>query len=189
MSRTEAIKAYRNARDEADMILVGYILTHPGESLAGLCKDADPENWNALRTRVQRRLQKATSEGDSERLHAPSAAQRSGIRSGKSAIKARPELAAQMVSDPAVREALDRAIPEIQVINQETTALEIEAALRHFVTRVDNIIHGLGPIERADEVKALLDRGRIHFDRIEFARTHGESDMDAGLRVLTGEQS
>lgn len=109
MTRTEAIKAYKEARNEADMILVGYMIENPTENLEGMCKDADPENWKALASRVRRKLEKARSEGETSRTSAPKPNQKASIRSAKAAIRQHPELAAGLVEDPDVNLAISKA--------------------------------------------------------------------------------
>jgi len=44
----------QEAYDEATEMIVAYIELNPDEQLQPLCKEIDPENWNALRNRVQR---------------------------------------------------------------------------------------------------------------------------------------
>lgn len=50
------------AKDEIAAEIVAYIDAHPSQSLQTLCKEIDPDDWNALRHRAQA-LQKARSEG------------------------------------------------------------------------------------------------------------------------------
>ena len=123
MTRREAIFAYRAARDEADQILVGYILENPTENLAGLCKEADPDNWNALRNRVQRRLEKTKSEGVS--ASAISESFKGAVRGAKSGIRKHPELAEALLNDPDVREAITDAVAK------DTTATAQVASKTH----------------------------------------------------------
>lgn len=83
IARAKAILG--EAYEAAAELVVLYLEKHPGEKLQPLCKEIDPDNWNALRQKVQRaqEARKASNDAGSTRSQAAPANQ---IRTAKSAI-------------------------------------------------------------------------------------------------------
>lgn len=58
MTRTEIVREAKailaEAYESAAEMIALYLDDHPAESMQSLCKEIDPDNWNALRQRVQR---------------------------------------------------------------------------------------------------------------------------------------
>lgn len=89
------------AYQEATEMIVAYLESHPGEPTATLCKEIDPDNWNALRNRVQRLQEKRRSEAISARTGTLPETQKREERRVRHAVKENPELVAELVaSDP-----------------------------------------------------------------------------------------
>lgn len=99
----------QEAYEEATEMIAAYIELNPSEQLQTLCKEIDPENWNALRQRVQRAqdARKASPEAMSARSRALSD---SRVRHARSALRD-PEIRERVLSDftPTERAAVVRA--------------------------------------------------------------------------------
>lgn len=102
--RAKAILA--EAYDEAAYMVAEYLEKHPSESLKALCLEIDPDNWNALRNRVQRAQTKINANADAASTSARALSD-SRVRHARSALReADPGQIADIMRDlPAGRRA------------------------------------------------------------------------------------
>lgn len=115
MNRSELVERCKRiieeAYQEATEMIVAYLELHPDESEMGLCREIDPDNHLALRSRVQRLRQKRRSEGLSgSTISEPSESFRGAVRGAKSGIRRHPELVDELLKDPDVRSAVEKRI-------------------------------------------------------------------------------
>ena len=115
MNRNELIdqcKAIiKEAYEEATEMIVAYLEVHPSEQLATLCKEIDPENWNALRARVQR------AQGDRKSVRGADTTRARTQRHAKQALRETPEIVAELT--PAEQRALARKLDEESAKRQQ----------------------------------------------------------------------
>lgn len=133
MTREELIARAKarlaEAYEEVAYDVVVWLEKHPSESLQTLCKEIDPDNWNALRQRAQR-LQKSRSEGESERSAIPEWKQRD-TREARRLLRDQ-DTALALVRDPQVFQTITNAYNQINLENQyrelelQRTVLESE---------------------------------------------------------------
>jgi hypothetical protein len=124
MNRDELVQRAKaslaEAYEEAAELVMLYV-ERTGEPLQVLCKEIDPDNWNALRTRVQRAqaAHKATSDADSSRTR------------HKKVNRAAGHLRA--ADDATVKEIVDSLPPE--AVERVAKAVEERAPQRDWTTR------------------------------------------------------
>ena len=99
IDRAKAIIA--EAYEEATEMIVAYLEMHPAEQLQPLCKEIDPENWNALRAKVQR------AQGNRKAVRGADTTRARRTREAKSVLReADPEQLAEIMQDlPTERRA------------------------------------------------------------------------------------
>ena len=98
-------EAYKEAYEEATEMIVAYVELHPGEQLKALCVEIDPENWNALRNRVQR------AQGNRKSVSGANPASAQSKRKVKRVLRETPEIVEELEPDEQrkVAKALDTA--------------------------------------------------------------------------------
>lgn len=104
----------KEAYEEATEMIVAYLELHPGEQLQSLCKEIDRENWNALRTRVQRAqdARKTAAGAESERTSTES--DKAAVRHARRVLRnADPAEIAELLEEPEIRQN----VAEAQLVN------------------------------------------------------------------------
>jgi hypothetical protein len=110
MNRNELIDrckaVIQEAYEEATEMIVAYLELHPGEQLKPLAREIDPENFEALRKRVERAAAKRKAAAG---LEAGGTAPRwidvRGRRAAKQVLReAEPEQIAELLDDPEIRQ-------------------------------------------------------------------------------------
>lgn len=114
MTRSELIAACKALRHEEETLIVAYLTEHPTEPLQSLCREIDPENYNALRVRVQRAQARLEASSDASSSRTPTVMNERGgtaKREARRVLKnASPEeIAEHLLSDPEVAENVERA--------------------------------------------------------------------------------
>jgi len=94
MDRSELIRRAREiiaeAYEEAAWLIAGYLERHPSEQLTTLCKEIDPDNWNALRHRVQRAQVERRSSLEAQEAARTRLSTEGTIRSARSVARTNP---------------------------------------------------------------------------------------------------
>lgn len=110
----------KDAYEEATEMIVAYLELHPTDSREPLCREIDPENWNALVQRVKRQQasRNHTTEGKSERSRA------SAVRHARSVLRnAEPEEIADLLEDAAISEKVAAGQREKSRRREEATGI------------------------------------------------------------------
>ncbi len=116
IERAKAILA--EAYEEAAHIIALYVQRNPKEQLQSLCKEIDPENWDALRKRVQRAQKslQANESGTSGRTGPEKTeSEKRNERHARQIARSAPEVGFE---DPEAREAIVRHIAETDPRNR-----------------------------------------------------------------------
>lgn len=174
VARAKAILA--EAYEEAAEMIVLYLETHPSEQLQSLCKEIDPDNWNALRQRVQRaqEARRASVDAESSRSRA---LHESRVRHTRSALKiAEPETIADLLDDPDIRQNIAAAqrVRELRTENQTGIPARNPASGPTFISLVLKVNGWL------DELVGMVERGEAEIPD-EFS---AQSLVDMGRKVM-----
>lgn len=96
----------KEAYEEATEMIVAYLEIHPAEERMSLCREIDPDNFDALDQRVRRR-QKARKTGSEADSASSRAVSESRVRHARSALReAEPDQLAEIMRDlPAEKRA------------------------------------------------------------------------------------
>jgi hypothetical protein len=166
-----------------------------------------PETHAAVYSR-SKRIRNATSEPVSGGLGQPSPSQAHHVKSGRSAIKKHPELASELLADPEVRNSLRQALnrhdaeterqsertsqrdPVTRRIDNRLAVQEIQTALTRHAARVTELLPQAGELSDSDKswLESALEQSEDANTQVRYYIQHGETEIDAGLRELTGGQ-
>lgn len=175
VARAKAILA--EAYEEAAEMIALYVEQHPGEQLQTLCKEIDPENWNALRAKVQRAqgARKSSSGAGYSRARATK----------RTLAEASPEQLREIMSDLPVErraEVVRAAVPPPSqtshsrkgptfielIVRVNSSLIELEAMVASWQNTA--AIPSEFSRDSFNDIVAKVDRIRRHFDQVEEAR-------------------
>lgn len=204
ITRAKAILA--EAYEEAAEMIALYLDDHPSEQLRPLCREIDPDNWAALRGRVQRAqvARKARSGAESSGTRAVSD---SRVRHARSALReAEPEQLREIMRDLPVdrrAEVVRAAVPPPERTSPDKTGptfIELIVRVNSALIELEGMVASWQntaaiPDEFSrdsfNDIVAKVDRIRRHFDEVEETRDNDDEfqKIVRNFRVVTGDAS
>ncbi|MGH8872584.1 MAG: hypothetical protein ACRDWS_11465 [Acidimicrobiia bacterium] len=197
MNRSELVdrckRLIEEAYQDATEMVVAYLERHPDEPRATLCKEIDPDHWDALEGRVRRLQEKRRSEPNSGVMRTTTWETRKERHARETLLD--PAKAAQILSDPEVRSAVQSEIAgddgtarqffsDPKVVDERKAAVVVDALEdEHVAAQVADRIASdpelLRKVERAQ--KAERQRVATPGDSIDEAWTRWLNELNTVL--------